>query len=66
MANASLETALRSSLTDVDRVIQSIVDEARNAEIDPYQMRNTDGSWSLASLLLAKSNLLLGLSNLKK
>lgn len=61
----SLDQTLRANLTDVDRTIQALVEQAREAEIDPYRMRHMDGSLALAPLLLAKSNTLLALATLK-
>ena len=62
--NEYLRAQLRNLLRDVDYQISFVTTKARNNEVEPATVQSSDGSYVLVPLLLAKSNILLGLSNL--
>lgn len=59
--NGTLVAALRSTITDIDLQISTIVE---NHE-DPYLQRYTDGKYVLAELLVAKAQCLAAIANLQ-
>lgn len=63
-ANATLKTQLELHLAAVNAQIEEVKDEATMRGIEPHALRRSDGSWILNELLVAKSNVLLGLSNI--
>lgn len=60
-----LKAQLRGLLQDVDFQISIVAAEAKKLGIAAAQLQTPDGALVLPPLLLAKSNILLGLSNLE-
>lgn len=63
-AHATLKTQLELHLAAVNAQIEEVKDEATMLGIEPHALRRSDGAWVLNDLLVAKSNVLLGLSNI--
>lgn len=63
-ADIELRRELMSLLLAVNEQIAGVVTEGLRDNIDPLQMRYSDGRWVLADMHLAKSNTLLALTML--
>jgi len=53
------EALLRLELSRIDEVASAIRVAAAELNVDPYQLRNNDGSFAMMPVLLARSNIYL-------
>lgn len=63
-SHATLKNQLENQLVAINAQIEEVDMAARIVGCAPRFLRLADGSWPLNELLLAKSSVLLGLSNL--
>lgn len=66
MADDALKSSIRGNLVEINNVIGEVYKTAKEMGIPPSSLRNNDGSFTLAPLLLAKSQCLLGLATLAR
>lgn len=64
MNETGLKSALLSCKVDIDRQINALVKAGEAAGVEAVDMKYIDGKYILPDLLLAKSNVLNGLSSL--
>ena len=62
VSRIELGRELARSLAQVNRQIEAVSKVAAQEGIEPYNLRQPDGSWVLTPLLVAKANLLHGLT----
>lgn len=60
-----LKTDLESLLVRINEQIEVIEKYCEKTGTDPLEVRLPDGQWVLPSLLLAKSNVVLAMSNIR-
>lgn len=63
--NQALVNALRGNLTEVNMMINTVTQKAKDSNIDVYKMQDMQGNFVLIPLLAAKAQILSGLAHLK-
>lgn len=66
MSAQALRQQLQALLVDANRQLQAIDELAQVSELPPHNLRDVTGNFLRIPILVAKSNILLALSNLEK
>lgn len=65
MTSQALRGHLETNLAQINKQLEAVMELAIELDTAPYQLRSSDGAYLLTPLLLAKSQALLGLTNLR-
>lgn len=63
--NVEIKTDLESLLVQINEQIEEVYAYAESVKTEPQKLRNVDGTWTMANLLVAKAQVATTLANLR-